>query len=215
MLTWRGLWPSARARVSHPAFGGVFEISASGSHLQAAWTNGDQAARLISRLDSGQGLVQWTTRTGDPPSRPDRSRTPPIRYHLTAPCTCRLPVRPRHPDAATLRSDARPGPESRQQLLARSPYWLAGMRIYLPASPLMAGGGNAGSRPLRHAAREGAEAVALRSARCHGAPPPFVIENDSVRMYQRKGRPCDKSESGSNLGCARPRWPTRRPSAGR
>ena len=58
-LTWRGLWPSARARVSHhPAFGGVFEISASGAHLQAAWTNGDQAARLISRLDSGQGLVQ-------------------------------------------------------------------------------------------------------------------------------------------------------------
>ena len=33
MLTWRGLWPSARARVSHPAFGGVFEISASGAHL--------------------------------------------------------------------------------------------------------------------------------------------------------------------------------------
>ena len=64
-LTWRGFWPSARARVSHPAFGGVFEISASGAHLQAAWTNGDQAARLISRLDSGQGLVQWTTRTGD------------------------------------------------------------------------------------------------------------------------------------------------------
>ena len=59
MLTWRGFWPSARARVSHhPAFGGVFEISASGAHLQAAWTNGDQAARLISRLDSGQGLVQ-------------------------------------------------------------------------------------------------------------------------------------------------------------
>ena len=132
-----------------------------------------------------------------PPSRPDRSRTPPIRYHLTAPCTCRLPVRPRHPDAVTLRSDARPGAESRQRLLARSPYWLAGMRICLPASSLMAGGGNAGSLPLRHAAREGAEAVALRSARCHGAPPPFVIENDSVRMNQRKGRPCDKSESGS------------------
>jgi len=202
-----------REVASHP--GGVFVISASGAHLQAGWTNGDQAARLISRLDSGQGLVQWTTRTGDPPSRPDRSRTPPIRYHLTAPCTCRLPVRPRHPDAVTLRSDARPGAESRRRLLARSPYWLAGMRICLPASPLMAGGGNAGSRPLRHAAREGAEAVALRSARCHGAPPPFVIENDSVRMNQRKGRPCDKSESGSNLGCARPRWPTRRPSAGR
>ena len=188
MLTWQGLWPSARARVSHPAFGGVFEISASGAHLQAAWTNGDQAARLISRLDSGQGLVQWTTRTGD---------------------------RQAAPDAVTLRSDALPGAESRQRLLARSPYWLAGMRICLPASPLMAGGGNAGSLPLRHAAREGAEAVALRSARCHGAPPPFVIENDSVRMNQRKGRPCDKSESGSNLGCARPRWPTRRPSAGR
>ena len=65
MLTWRGLWPSARARVSHPAFGGVFEIGASGAHLQAAWTNGDQVARLIARLDSGEGLLQWTTRTGD------------------------------------------------------------------------------------------------------------------------------------------------------
>ena len=59
MLTWQGLWPSARARVSHhPAFGGVFEISASGAHLQAAWTNGDQTARLISRLDSGQPIGQ-------------------------------------------------------------------------------------------------------------------------------------------------------------
>ena len=52
-----------REVASHP--GGVFVISASGAHLQADWTNGDQAARLISRLDSGQGLVQWTTRTGD------------------------------------------------------------------------------------------------------------------------------------------------------
>jgi len=168
--------------------------------------------QYASRSDGG-GAVDHSYRR--PPSRTDRPRTPPIRYHLTAPCTCRLPVRPRHPDAVTLRSDSRPGAESRQRLLARSPYWLAGMRICLPASPLMAGGGNAGSRPLRHAAREGAEAVALRSARCHRAPPPFVIENDSVRMNQRKGRSCDKSESGSNLGCARPRWPTRRPSAGR
>jgi sucrose phosphorylase len=54
-----------RFRNAHPAFDGVFDISASGSHLQAAWTNGDQAARLIARLDSGEGLLQWTTPAGD------------------------------------------------------------------------------------------------------------------------------------------------------
>ena len=53
-----------RFRNSHPAFDGAFEISASGAHLQAAWTNGDQAARLIGRLDSGEGLLRWTTRAG-------------------------------------------------------------------------------------------------------------------------------------------------------
>ena len=61
----RALFGLIRFRNTHPAFDGVFETSAPGAHLQAAWTNGDQAARLISRLDSGQGLVQWTTRTGD------------------------------------------------------------------------------------------------------------------------------------------------------
>ncbi|HEX5296807.1 MAG TPA: sucrose phosphorylase [Streptosporangiaceae bacterium] len=54
-----------RFRNAHPAFDGVFDISASGPYLQAAWTNGDQVARLIARLDSGEGLLQWTTRTGD------------------------------------------------------------------------------------------------------------------------------------------------------
>jgi len=54
-----------RFRNAHPAFDGVFDISASGADLLAAWTNGDQVARLIARLDSGEGLLQWTTRSGD------------------------------------------------------------------------------------------------------------------------------------------------------
>jgi sucrose phosphorylase len=54
-----------RFRNSHPAFDGVFEIGASGAHLQAAWINGNQAARLVARLDTGEGLLQWTTPAGD------------------------------------------------------------------------------------------------------------------------------------------------------
>jgi sucrose phosphorylase len=61
----QALFGLIRFRNSHPAFDGVFEISASGAHLQATWTSGDQVARLIARLDSGDGLLQWTTRTGD------------------------------------------------------------------------------------------------------------------------------------------------------
>ncbi len=53
-----------RFRNSHPAFDGGFEISTSGAHLQAAWINCDHAAHLIARLDSGEGLLRWTTRTG-------------------------------------------------------------------------------------------------------------------------------------------------------
>jgi sucrose phosphorylase len=54
-----------RFRNSHPAFDGVFEVSASGAQLRAAWINGGHVARLTARLDSGEGLLQWTTRTGD------------------------------------------------------------------------------------------------------------------------------------------------------
>jgi len=61
----QALFGLIRFRNTHPAFDGVFDIRASGGHLQAAWTNGDQVARLIARLDSGEGLLQWTTRTGD------------------------------------------------------------------------------------------------------------------------------------------------------
>ena len=53
-----------RFRNAHPAFDGAFDISASGARLQASWANGDQAAHLIARLDSGEGLLRWTTRTG-------------------------------------------------------------------------------------------------------------------------------------------------------
>ncbi len=53
-----------RFRNGHPAFDGTFEITAAGAHLQATWTNGGQAAHLIARLDSGEGLLRWTTRTG-------------------------------------------------------------------------------------------------------------------------------------------------------
>ena len=119
-----------------------------------------------------------------PPSRPDRSRTPTIHFHLT--CTCRLSVRPRHPGAMTLRSDVRRC-ASRQRLLAWFLYRLAGIRILLPASPLMDGGGNAGARPLRHAAREGAEAVALPSARNHRARSPFVIEMKACASTSERG----------------------------
>jgi sucrose phosphorylase len=60
----QALFGLIRFRNGHPAFAGSFEISASGAHLQAAWTHGDQAAYLIGRLDSGEGLLRWTTRTG-------------------------------------------------------------------------------------------------------------------------------------------------------
>jgi sucrose phosphorylase len=61
----QALFGLIRFRNTHPAFGGVFDIGASGAHLRAVWTNGDQVARLIARLDSGEGLLQWTARTGD------------------------------------------------------------------------------------------------------------------------------------------------------
>ncbi len=53
-----------RIRNSHPAFDGTFEVSASGAHLQAAWTHGDQVAHLDAHLDTGEGLVRWTTPGG-------------------------------------------------------------------------------------------------------------------------------------------------------
>jgi sucrose phosphorylase len=61
----QALFGLIRFRNSHPAFDGDFEINASGAHLQATWTNGDQAARLLARLDSGEGLLRWTTASGD------------------------------------------------------------------------------------------------------------------------------------------------------
>ena len=60
----QALFGLIRFRNSHPAFDGAFDIRASGARLQAAWTNGDQAAYLIGRLDSGEGLLRWTTGTG-------------------------------------------------------------------------------------------------------------------------------------------------------
>jgi sucrose phosphorylase len=53
-----------RFRNSHPAFDGTLQITASGPHLRAAWTNGDQVAHLDARLDTGEGLVRWTTPGG-------------------------------------------------------------------------------------------------------------------------------------------------------
>jgi len=53
-----------RFRNSHPAFDGALQIIASGPHLQAAWTNGDQVAQLDAHLDTGEGLVRWTTPSG-------------------------------------------------------------------------------------------------------------------------------------------------------
>ena len=53
-----------RFRNTHPAFGGSFEITASGAHLQAAWTHRDHLARLDAHLDSGEGLLRWTTPDG-------------------------------------------------------------------------------------------------------------------------------------------------------
>ncbi len=60
----QALFGLIRFRNSHPAFAGTFEISASGAHLHAAWTNGDHAAHLIAHLDTGQGLLRWTAPTG-------------------------------------------------------------------------------------------------------------------------------------------------------
>jgi hypothetical protein len=111
-------------------FDGIFATSAPGAHLQAAWTNGDQVARLIAASTAARAAaVDHPYRR--PPSRcPDRSRAPPSHCHLT--CTCRLLVRPRHPGALTLRRDARPGAESRQRLMAVS--ILASCNTDMPAS---------------------------------------------------------------------------------
>jgi hypothetical protein len=50
---------------ARPAVNGdLTGYTASGPHLQAAWTNGDHAARLITRLDSSEALLRWTTPAG-------------------------------------------------------------------------------------------------------------------------------------------------------
>jgi sucrose phosphorylase len=60
----QALFGLIRFRNTHPAFDGSFEISASGADLRATWINGGQVARLIGRLDRGEGLLQWTTPAG-------------------------------------------------------------------------------------------------------------------------------------------------------
>ena len=60
----QALFGLIRFRNSHPAFDGTFEINASGAHLQAGWTNGDQVALLDAHLNSGEGLLRWTTPNG-------------------------------------------------------------------------------------------------------------------------------------------------------
>jgi len=60
----QALFGLIRFRNSHPAFDGTFEITASGAHLQAAWINGDQVALLNAHLNSGEGLLRWTTPSG-------------------------------------------------------------------------------------------------------------------------------------------------------
>ena len=60
----QALFGLIRFRNSHPAFDGTFEITASGAHLQAAWTNGDQVAHLDAHLDTGEGLLRWTAPSG-------------------------------------------------------------------------------------------------------------------------------------------------------
>lgn len=60
----QALFQLIRFRNSHPAFDGTFGITASGAHLQAGWTNGDQTALLHAHLDSGEGLLRWTTPGG-------------------------------------------------------------------------------------------------------------------------------------------------------
>ena len=61
----QALFGLIRFRNTHPAFGGTFQISASGAHLQAAWTHRDHAAQLDAYLDSGEGLLRWTTPDGE------------------------------------------------------------------------------------------------------------------------------------------------------
>jgi len=60
----QALFRLIRFRNRHPAFDGIFDITAVGSHLQATWTNGDQVAHLDAHLDTGEGLVRWTSPGG-------------------------------------------------------------------------------------------------------------------------------------------------------
>jgi sucrose phosphorylase len=60
----QALFGLIRFRNHHPAFNGTFEITASGAHLQATWTNGDQVAHLDAHLGNGEGLLRWTTPSG-------------------------------------------------------------------------------------------------------------------------------------------------------
>ncbi len=61
----QALFGLIRFRNTHPAFGGTFQISASGAHLQAAWTHRDHVAHLDAYLDSGEGRLRWTTPDGE------------------------------------------------------------------------------------------------------------------------------------------------------
>jgi hypothetical protein len=69
---------------AHPAFGGAFEITASGAYLRATWTNGDQAAHLTARWTVARRCWLDHARR-PPPSRTDRSRPLPIRLSQAGP----------------------------------------------------------------------------------------------------------------------------------
>lgn len=63
----RALGALIRFRGRHPAFGGQFEVSGSGSRLRMAWTAGAARAELEADLESGAGTVRWTEGSGEGP----------------------------------------------------------------------------------------------------------------------------------------------------